>query len=374
MLYESNDLIKEIGDLFMTKSNSRIENKRKRKFKKRFYILIPLFIIIALIGTYTMYLHSKAAEAVADSHDDIDREKSELREETVDPKFDNVSFLIMGIDSSDVRSDGTDDTARTDALMVATLNKGEKSVKLLSIPRDSYVYIPEVGYNTRINHAHRYGGPRAAMETVENLLKIPIDYYIRLNFDAFMHVVDAVDGITIDVPYEFREQNSRDEPNAIHLQAGVQKLNGEEALALARTRKLDNDIERGKRQQEIIKALIDRTLSIQSIFKYDDVIDAVGNNIKHNMTFSEMKSFFSYLTEGTNLQVDTINIDGEDYQPGSAYYWQLDERSLAKTINELENHLELKVTDFGYDFTEEEMNEIYNIETTEALESSDSVN
>lgn len=336
----------------MIENNSRIAQKKKRVLKKRFKILFPFLIVIIAIASYSMYLHSKADSAISESHDDINRDKSDLREEYVDPKFDSVSILLMGIDSSEKR--GSDDEARTDALMVATLNKDEKSVKLLSIPRDSYVYIPEVGYETKINHAHAYGGPRATIETVENLLNIPIDYYIRVNFEAFMDVVDAVDGITVDVPYELQEQDSKDRADAIHLYPGVQKLNGEEALALARTRKKDSDVERGKRQQEIMKALADRTLSVSSILKYDDVIDAIGANLKTNMTFSEMKSFFGYLTNGTNMDIETLNIDGEDYQPGSTYYWQLDERSLAKTVNILEEHLELPVTDYGYDFAEED--------------------
>ncbi len=336
----------------MTKSNSRIVQKKKRTLKRRFKILIPFLIVIIAAGSYFVHLYTKADSALSESHDDIDRDKSDLREEYVDPKFDNVSILLMGIDSSDKR--GADESARTDALMVATLNKDDKSIKLLSIPRDSYVYIPEVGYETKINHAHAHGGPRATIETVENLLDIPIDYYVRVNFEAFMDVVDAVDGITMDVPYELQEQDSQDKANAIHLYPGVQKLNGEEALALARTRKKDSDVERGKRQQEIMKALADRTLSVKSILKYDDVIDAIGANLKTNMTFTEMKSFFGYLTNGTNIDIETLNIDGADYQPGSIYYWQLDERSLAQTINTLEEHLELPITDYGYDFAEED--------------------
>ncbi|MEI3607591.1 LCP family protein [Pseudogracilibacillus sp. SE30717A] len=336
----------------MTKSNSRIAQKKKRTLKRRFKILIPFLIVIIAVGSYFMHLYSKADSAISDSHDDINRDKSDLREEYVDPKFDNVSILLMGIDSSEKR--GSDDAARTDALMVATLNKDDKSIKLVSIPRDSYVYVPEVGYETKINHAHAYGGPRSTIETVENLLNIPIDYYVRVNFEAFMDVVDAVDGITMDVPYEFSEQDSKDKANAIHLYPGVQKLDGEEALALARTRKKDSDVERGKRQQEIMKALAERTLSVKSILKYDDVIEAIGANLKTNMTFSEMKSFFGYLTNGTDLDIEALNIEGEDYKPGSIYYWQLDDRSLAQTINTLEDHLELPITDYGYDFAEED--------------------
>lgn len=346
-------------------SKSRISKKKiKRKLKMRFKILIPLLIIIFLVGSYGLYLHSKADSAISKSHDDINRDKSALREESVDPKFDNVSVLIMGIDSSEKR--GSDEDARTDALLLATLNKDEKSVKLLSIPRDSYVYVPEVGYNTKINHAHAYGGPRATIETVENLLKIPIDYYVRINFEAFMDVVDAVGGITVDVPYEIVEQNSRDQAGAIHLYPGIQELDGEEALAFVRTRSKDSDIERGKRQQEAIKALVSKSLSITSVLKYDDIIEAIGENLKTNMTFSEMKSFFSYLTEGKDLSIETLNIDGYDYKPSGTYYWQLDEVSLAYTINQLERHLELPVTDFGYDYSqyEEQYAEENNIQKT----------
>src|SRR5690606_41978024 len=97
---------------------------------------------------------------------------------------------------------------RSDALLLATLNEKEKSVKLLSIPRDSYVYIDEVGYSTKINHAHSYGEPKATIETVEDLLEIPVDYYVRLDFEAFMHIVDALNGIEVEVPYKFTEQES----------------------------------------------------------------------------------------------------------------------------------------------------------------------
>uniref|UniRef100_UPI0018E18BBB LCP family protein n=1 Tax=Virgibacillus massiliensis TaxID=1462526 RepID=UPI0018E18BBB len=101
-------------------------------------------------------LFIKADSVLSDSYEDDGREKSDLRESKVDPNVDNVSVLIMGVGASDLRNNA--DNARSDSLMVATLNKDDKSVKLLSIPRDSYVYIPEVGYKTKINHAHAYGG------------------------------------------------------------------------------------------------------------------------------------------------------------------------------------------------------------------------
>lgn len=317
--------------------------RRKKRLRKRIYILLAFVLTLLLAVTgYGVHLYIQAENALTSAHDGEEREKSDLRDDFVDPKFDNVSILIMGVDASEKRDN--EDYALTDALMVATLNKEEKSVKLLSIPRDSYVYIPEVDRSTKINHAHAYGGPRATAKTVEHLLDIPIDYYVRINFEAFMDVVDAVGGITVDVPYELREQDSKDRPNQIHLLPGVQQLNGEEALALARTRKLDNDIERGKRQQEIVKALIDRAISLDSILKYDDIIVAISDNMKTNMKFSEMKSFISYGLNGKKLQVETLTLEGEDYQPGNTYYWKLDELHLAETKSALREHLEIKQT------------------------------
>lgn len=324
-------------------SRRTIRRKKKRRLRKRaFFILIPLFIIIVGAGSYATYLYVKADSVLSDSYEEDGREKSDLREEEVDPTEDNVSILVAGVDASDVRNNAGD--SRTDTLMLATLNKEKNSVKMLSIPRDSLVYIPEVGREDKINHAHVYGGMGATVKTVENLLDIPVDYYVKLNFEAFIDVVNAVDGVSADVPYELYEQNSEDTAGAVHLLPGEQKLDGEEALALARTRKLDNDIERGKRQQEIIKAVANKAISLGSIMKYDDVIEAVGSNMTTNMTFGEMKSFMSYGTSRDNLDFETYTLEGTDYQPAGTYYWQVDQAALAETQNILQEHLELDNT------------------------------
>lgn len=323
--------------------NKRTERRnKKRKIRKRaLFILVP--VVIAFIGlSYAAYLYVKADSVLSDSYKDDGRKKSALRDEVVHPSEDNVSILIAGVDASDVRNNSNN--SRTDTLMLATLNREEKSVKMVSIPRDSYVYIPEVGYKTKINHAHAYGGMPATIETVENLLDIPVDYYVKLNFQAFIDVVNAVDGISVDVPFEMYEQNSKDKARAIHLLPGEQTLNGEEALAFARTRKYDNDIERGKRQQEVIKAVFDKAASLGSILKFDDIIEAVGKNMTTNMTFDEMKSFIVYGTGHDGLDFQTYTLKGHNYQPGGTYYWQLDEVALSETKQMLKQHLELETS------------------------------
>src|SRR5699024_8662952 len=228
--------------------------------------------------------------------------------------------------------------------MLATFNKEDSSINLISIPRDSHVYIPEVGYEDKITHAHAFGGHKATIDTVEHLLDIPVDYYVRLNFHAFVEVIDALGGIEMDVPYEFKESDSMDKRDSIHLKAGVQTVDGEEALALARTRKLDSDIERGKRQMEIIEAVADKAVSLDSVLNYDDLLVAVGDNMTTNMTFSDMKTFISYGSNLTSNNINSYTLEGQDYQPGSIYYYALDEVALEETRGELQSHLDISGT------------------------------
>ncbi|MFD1451551.1 LCP family protein [Oceanobacillus sojae] len=320
------------------KVQSRRVTRKKRKLRKG--IVIPLVILsvalLVVIG-YGSYLYVKANNAVTGSFEDDGRDKSDLRDFEVDPNIDNVSVLIIGVDENEKRNNA--ETSRSDTLMLATFNKDEKSVKLVSIPRDTYVYVPEVGREEKITHAHAYGGPKATIETVENLMNIPVDYYVRVNFHAFVDVVDAIGGVELDVPYELTEMNSMDKQEAIHLSPGEQMLDGEEALAFARTRKLDNDIERGKRQMEVVNAVADKATSVGSVLNFDDLIAAVGNNMNTNMSFKEMMTFVTFVTGG--LDIESFTLEGSDYQPGSTYYWLLDEMALEQTRAMLQEHLEI---------------------------------
>ena len=335
----------------MTEKKSRMAHRKRKTNKRRKWIfIIPILILLIPIG-YVGYLYVKADSAISGAYEGSGRDKSDLREEEPDLKQDNVSVLIMGIDENDKRADEL--YYRTDTLILATFNKEKHDIKLLSIPRDSLVYIPETDQMDKINHAHFYGslnapdenqrsqaGSKAAINTVENLLDVPVDYYVKLNFNAFIEVVDALDGIEFDVPYEFKESDSMDKRDAIHLQPGKQTLNGEEALAMARTRKKDSDFARGQRQMEIIKSVVDKSVSLSSVLKYDNIIEALGDNMKTDMSFSDMKSFISY---GTNneLDIESYTLDGTDYWPDT-YYWQLDEVALKETTDMLREHLNLE--------------------------------
>lgn len=317
------------------KSNKR--GSRKRLIIK-IALLVTLTAFISLVA-YGVVLQNKLSDAADLAYEELeDRKKSLLREEAVEPLKDNVSILFIGVDESELRNQG-DSNSRSDALLVATLNNKEKSVKLVSIPRDSYVYVPDRGRNDKITHAHAFGGTRGTIDTVEGALDIPIDYYVKMNFNAFIEVVDALGGIDVEVPYDYTELDENDQ-RTIQLEKGMQHLDGKHALALARTRKLDSDIERGKRQQMILQAMLKESTSLKSITKYGDVIDAVGDNMKTNMTFNEMKSFLAYVKGGIP-DVEMINLIGKDDKSTGIYYWKLDEEHLEEVKFELQTHLEV---------------------------------
>ncbi|KKB45008.1 LCP family protein [Bacillus thermotolerans] len=319
-----------------------VKKKRKKRRFVKLFILLPLIFVLSTAAGYGAFLYKKAETVFTGSYVDDGREKSPLRDAEVHPLRDNISILFIGLDESDVREEsGGGNGWRSDALMLATLNVEDKSIKLLSIPRDTYTYIPEVGYETKINHAYAFGGPAATVESVEELLDVPVDYYVRMNFKAFMDVVEALDGIEYDVPFELSEKDSNDVHNAIQLEPGLQHLNGEEALALARTRQYDNDIERGKRQQELLQTVVKEALSLNSVTKYDETLEAIGTNMRTNMTFSELRSLLHYGGNGS-VEFETLTLKGTDGRMSNgAYIYELDEAHLQEIQHTLAEHLEL---------------------------------
>lgn len=347
----------------MEQNPSLQENTRSnpKKNKKKIKVIISAILFVLLIGGgYTWFLVNKASSAVRNAAHDLARgDKSDLRDRAVKPITNNVSVLIMGVDESDVRGKEYGEAIRTDALLLATFNKDSKTVKLLSIPRDTYTYIPIEKKKDKITHAHAFGsakngkngGPQASIDAVEKLMNVPVDYFVKFNFKSFIKIVDDLGGIEVDVPVEFTEQDSNDNAEAIHLEKGVQKLNGEEALALARTRHIDSDAMRGQRQQLVIEAILKKLTSVGSVTKVGNIIDDINGQFVTNLTFDDMLSFYKY---GSDSEIEKLQIQGDDcYMEkgddtcsksaggGRTYYYNPDKKELAKVTNDLRTHLGL---------------------------------
>ncbi|WP_353418237.1 LCP family protein [Staphylococcus delphini] len=303
------------------------------------YLLALMLIIVPTIFAFTLFNSSK--NAFDDSFSQSDERQSQLRGSKVNAAKQPISILFLGIDDSSTRRQNgqSAENARTDAMILSTMNPDKHQIRLLSIPRDTLSYIPEVGYYDKITHAHVYGGPEASMRAVEANLNVPVDYYVRINMEAFAKTVDELGGIEYDVPYDLNEPNTMDK-GRIKLKKGKQQLNGDEVLAVTRTRKQDSDLKRGQRQMEVLKILFKKAQDTKSLHKLDDIIEIVGKNSKHNLSYSEIKALATnYLANDVDIQSQQLK--GENELLNGIYYINPDVDNLIETSNTLRKDLGL---------------------------------
>ena len=225
------------------------------------------------------------------------------------------TILLMGVDSpQEGLSKNT--VANGDSLILITFNPKTLNATMLSIPRDSYVPIacwngtPE----NKITHAAAYGTD-CMMDTIENYFKVTIDYYAKINFKGLVTLVDTLGGITVEVPQDLCTDNSSRE-GEVCISEGVQTLNGEQALVLARNRKqlAAGDLDRGLNQQLVIQGILNKVKDLNSINQVMDVLNTVTNNLDTNFTEQQILSFYDIAKDIMNnaLQkddADLINIE-----------------------------------------------------------------
>ncbi|MCU5746036.1 LCP family protein [Staphylococcus sp. SQ8-PEA] len=316
------------------------------KLFKYFLILLSLLLIVVPI-VYAVTLLKTSQGAFESSHNDHDSaRKSNLRSSKVNASQDPISILFLGIDENDNRKKNgqSSENSRTDSMILSTFNQDKEQIRMLSIPRDTISYIPKVGYYDKITHAHAYGGPTAAMDAVEATMNVPVDYYARVNMEAFVDAVDELGGIEYDVPYDINEINKNDDGRT-KIKKGRHNLNGEEALAVARTRHKDSDLKRGQRQMELLKLLFAKAQKVDSLNKLDKVIKIVGKNSSHNLNYKEIRALAStYLKSDVDIKKSQLTGD-DDYLNG-VYYYNPSIKSIMESSNTLRKDLGLSpITD-----------------------------
>ncbi|TMW72362.1 LCP family glycopolymer transferase [Alteribacter natronophilus] len=320
----------------MTQSRIKRRKQRKRTPFKRF-LKVTSLTLLTLIAVTGGYLFWKVNEVSQSAQVDLDRgEHSDYRDEAVNPNSDPFSVLILGLDTRDGDLSGI-----SDAMVLATFNPEDGSIKMLNIPRDSRVEIVGRDRTDKINHAHAFGGVDMSIATVENLLNIPVDYFVSLNFDAFMKIINELGGVEVDVPMTFTETDNATY-GTITLEEGRQTLNGEEALAYVRMRKSDpqGDLGRGERQKEVIESVVREAASFSSITRFGPLMDALEGNLYTNMSFNNVLGMHSYANDLD--QIDSLSLDGTNSRDGGIYYYILNEESVADTSSRLRTHLELE--------------------------------
>jgi polyisoprenyl-teichoic acid--peptidoglycan teichoic acid transferase len=207
-----------------------------------------------------------------------------------------VTILVMGLDEREAEED---DIPRTDTLILLSLDPVSKTAGMISIPRDLWVNIPDIGYN-KINTAYRWGevyelpggGPGVAMKTVEQMLGTPVHFYAQIDFMAFVRLIDELGGLTMHI----REEIIVDPigpGNTKTLEPGVQPLDGATVLAYARMRYTEGgDFDRAGRQQEVIMALREQVLRLNQlptlILKAPRLYQQLSSGLRTNLNLQQI--------------------------------------------------------------------------------------
>jgi LCP family protein required for cell wall assembly len=243
-------------------------------------VLVLVFIVIVIAGGALLF--SVARGILSDSgalpglsgsggeeSPNVDRRFGQALPEWTG--VERVNVLLLGVDERPQENG----MARTDTMMLLTLDPTTLQAGVLSIPRDLWVPIP--GYNQgRINTAHRLGemynypggGPALARQTVEYNLGVPIQYYVRLNFQGFVDLVNLIGGIDIYVPEPINDPLYPDNNygyDPLYIEAGQHHFDGVMALKYARTRHDSNDFQRADRQQQVLLAILERVTSLNML-------------------------------------------------------------------------------------------------------------
>ena len=283
-----------------------------------------------VVGNYiSRYKNNISFEHIADEtkvlftySKEMETQKSTIKEKKKTSVTEPFSILFLGVDSND---DEIDDWGLGDTIILVTFNPKTLNATIFSIPRDTFVQISCAGNRySKITHANPYGSD-CVVETVENFTGIHIDYYAKMNFKGVISLVDALGGIDVNVPYAICEsdQNRSFDTEVITIDEGYQHLNGKQALALARNRKVydwcgeyyshgeRNDFVRGQNQQLVIKGIMNSVKNIRTADQFYQVLDAVGKTLETNLSREQMLEFYNVFKDvilSTDSLTDTNDI------------------------------------------------------------------
>ncbi|MFC7440021.1 LCP family protein [Laceyella putida] len=289
----------------MRKDKQAPSPTKRRRWIWRFVIMI--FLIIAGVGSY---FSTQLWGAFAHSSKPL--KKSTWRaERIVIEEKDPFTVLLIGTDQRSTDPNNW----RPDVLILAAVNPKTNTIKLLSIPRDTYVKIANTDVRTKINAAAMYGRITGVGEvenirqTIENIFHVPIDYYAQVNFQGFENLVDALGGVDVNVKQRFTQQAIGGE--MITFEPGRHHLNGSEALAYVRNRKAfaEGDFARNERQREVISQLIDKMTGIDGVTKFNKITNALGGNFDHSFQFQEIPSLIKTYQEIPKEKIETITFE-----------------------------------------------------------------
>ncbi|MFJ7732815.1 LCP family protein [Lysinibacillus sp. NPDC097231] len=250
-------------------------------------------------------------------------------EQKIVTKKDPFSVLMLGVDER------KDDSGRSDTMIVITVNPEKQTMKMLSIPRDTRTEI--IGHDSvdKINHAYAFGGVPMAVDTVKHFLDIPIDYYVFINMEGFLQIIDTIGGVTIDNDMDLTYDSYK-------FPKGEITLSGDEALIFSRIRYEDprGDFGRQIRQRQIIEAVMNKASKTPSILlKATDLLDVVGDNVRMNFTMKDLIQLQS-IYKKMDHNIDQLSFkEGDGKRIDHIWYYIPNETELQKIQSELQESL-----------------------------------
>ncbi|GAA0337112.1 LCP family protein [Oceanobacillus oncorhynchi subsp. oncorhynchi] len=313
-------------------------NDRSRKRKKWPFIVggIILFFIL-VVGGGAFFVWNQVGKVVESMHSPLERDNDPERQDEINRLYsdsDAVNILLLGVDERD------GDVGRSDTMILLSLNPRTDSMLMLSIPRDTYVNIPDRGMD-KINHAYAFGeaaqtggGTELSVETVEEAFDLPIHSYVRVNMEGFQQGIDALGGVTVQNSMAF-SQDGHD------FSEGNLTLNGEEALSYIRMRYEDSrgDMGRNERQRDVIVAAMDEAASFSSITKASNILDILGNNVQTDLDMKRLQTLFTDYS-GTRNNVETMEMEGDGQTIGGVWYYVVPDEEFSRIHSTITDHME----------------------------------
>ncbi|ENK0555885.1 LCP family protein [Clostridium sporogenes] len=313
-----------------------MENKKKK------WILSIVTVIVLTTVIVTLYVYSQLAAVKKVS---ISKNDQQLK---IDKKADQYGDDVINIAFFGLDRRKKDEPSRSDAIMIISLDKKHKKVKVSSIMRDSYVDIDGHG-KTKLNHAYAYGGPELAIKTINSTFKLNIRNFVAVDFYELEKIIDTVGGVEIPVRSDeikyiniYMQETARIQGKSVQevQKPGLQNLNGMQAVAYARIRYTSGgDYERTERQRIVLTAIMNKVKKLGPT-EFPKVVSALLPNVESSFSSTEiMKMGTSAFALGIdNIEQQRFPLD--DYCQGKlidgVYYLLFNEE---KTINQIHKYI-----------------------------------
>ena len=306
--------------------------------KHRKIIIIILFLILGIISFFVgMGISVLKSMINKVERTNIDNSNLGINSD-IDNQYDDVkNIALFGIDS-------TEDSGRSDSIMILTINNKDNKLKITSLMRDSYVSIDGHGKD-KLNHAYAFGGPELAVKTINKNFDLNISDFVTVNFSSLPKLIDAVGGVEIDVDGEelkfinnyINDLNFKNKTNYATInKTGLQHLNGTQAMAYCRIRYTSGgDYKRSDRHREVLENLIQKSTSI-SVLKYPELLSELLPMLKTSLSSGEI---MNYGVQGVKL-VNSLEQDrypkdenSEEAMINNVYYLKFDEKATIEALH-----------------------------------------